>query len=100
MMDFQSLVELLVGRAGEHPDRLAYAFLADGESESARLPYRGLARRARAIAVRLAGSASPGDRALLLFPPGLDFISAFFGCLYAGVIAVPAYPPNFRKDTA
>jgi acyl-CoA synthetase (AMP-forming)/AMP-acid ligase II len=41
---------------------------------------------------------SPGDRALLLFASGLDFIAAFFGCLYAGVVAVPAYPPRPRRD--
>src|SRR6516164_4091548 len=40
---------------------------------------------------------APGSRALLLFPPGLEFISAFFGCLYAGVVAVPAYLPRLNR---
>ena len=51
-------------------------------------------RRARAIAAVLAERGFAGERALMLYPPGLDFIAAFFGCLYAGVIAVPAYPPD------
>ena len=69
-------------------------FLADGEAEGERLTYAGLDALARAIAARLRESLAPGDRALLLYPPGLEFIAAFFGCLYAGVIAVPAYPPR------
>src|SRR5581483_6689668 len=53
-----------------------------------------LHRRARAVAASLQSRWSPGDRALLLYPPGLDFIEAFFGCLYAGIVAIPAYPPD------
>ena len=73
---------------------MAFTFLADGESEGGRLTYGELDRRAAAIAAALAASVAPGERALLLYPPGLDFIVAFFGCLYAGVVAVPAYPPR------
>src|SRR5690606_14436330 len=58
-----------------------------------RLTYADLDRRARAIAARLQSMNLAGERALLLYPPGFDYIEAFFGCLYAGVIAVPAYPP-------
>src|SRR6185369_14888039 len=86
-------------RAREHPERTAYIFLHDGEVEADRRTYAGLDARASAIAARLlARGAEPGDRALLLFPPGLDFIDAFFGCLYAGVIAVPCYPPRPGRD--
>ena len=85
---------LLRARAAERPERLAVTFLADGEAEGGRLTYGELDRRAAAIAAALAGSVRPGERALLLYPPGLDFIAAFFGCLYAGVVAVPAYPPR------
>ncbi|HKV10771.1 MAG TPA: amino acid adenylation domain-containing protein, partial [Thermoanaerobaculia bacterium] len=88
------LVEALRRRAGEQPERRAYTFLEEGESESGHLTYRELDERARAVAAALQASARRGDRALLLFPPGLDFVAAFFGCLYAGVIAVPAYPPR------
>ncbi|HEX5715361.1 MAG TPA: amino acid adenylation domain-containing protein, partial [Thermoanaerobaculia bacterium] len=70
--------------------------MADGEIEAARLTYAELDRQAREIGVALAGMGAAGERVVLLFPPGLEFISAFFGCLYAGAIAVPAYPPRSR----
>jgi amino acid adenylation domain-containing protein len=85
---------LLRARAAERPHQVAFTFLADGEVEAERLTYAGLEARARAVAAALRESVPPGERALLLFPPGLDFIAAFFGCLYAGVVAVPAYPPR------
>jgi amino acid adenylation domain-containing protein len=85
---------LLRARALERPHQVAFTFLADGEVEGERLTYAGLEARARAVAAALGESVPPGERALLLFPPGLDFIAAFFGCLYAGVVAVPAYPPR------
>jgi amino acid adenylation domain-containing protein len=89
-----TLADLLRARAAEHPEREAYLFLVDGEEEGARLTWGELDRRARAVAAVLRESLRPGDRALLLYPPGLDFVAAFFGCLYAGVVAVPAYPPR------
>ncbi|HEY2740296.1 MAG TPA: AMP-binding protein, partial [Thermoanaerobaculia bacterium] len=90
---------LLRLRATESADREAYLFLADGEVEGERLTWGELDRRARAIASALRASLRPGDRALLLYPPGLDFVAAFFGCLYAGVVAVPAYPPRPNDRT-
>ena len=89
-----SLNELVAMRAREQATRTAYLFLRDGEHDEQRRSYGEVDRQARAIAARLAETTAPGDRALLLYPPGLEFISAFFGCLYAGVIAVPAYPPD------
>ncbi len=89
-----TLVDLLCRRSEEHPERPAYTFLANGTIEAATLSYGELDRQARAIAVELLRSARPGDRAVLLYPPGLDFVTALFGCFYAGVIAVPAYPPR------
>ncbi len=89
-----TIAGLLRARAAERPERLAFTFLADGEAEGGRLTYGELDRRAAAVAAALAGSVRPGERALLLYPPGLEFIAAFFGCLYAGVVAVPAYPPR------
>jgi acyl-CoA synthetase (AMP-forming)/AMP-acid ligase II len=91
----RTLVELLHVRAQSQPDKLAYTFLVDGEREGARLTYAELDRSARAIAATLQSNhVQPGERALLLYPPGLDFICAFFGCLYAGVVAVPSFPPH------
>ena len=93
--DFGSLVAMLRHRALHQGSSRAYTFLADGETENAVLTYEQLDRRARAIAAALADrGASPGDRVILLYPPGLDFITAFFGAIYAGVIAVPCYPPH------
>ncbi|UVT14316.1 MAG: amino acid adenylation domain-containing protein [Nitrospira sp.] len=93
-----TLVDLARERAGQFTDRLAYRFLADGESEVCEMTYGELDRRARAIAAWLQSLGAQGERAILLYPPGLDYIAAFFGCLYAGVVAVPAYPP-LRKRT-
>lgn len=93
--DFHSLVSMLRHRALHQENCRAYTFLADGENENAALTYEQLDRSARAIAVAIADrGASPGDRVILLYPPGLDFITAFFGAIYAGVIAVPCYPPH------
>jgi len=94
----KNLVDLARRRAGESPDRPAYTFLLDGEAEVSELTYGELDRRARAIAAWLQSFGARDERAILLFPPGLDYIAAFFGCLYAGVVAVPAYPP-LRKRT-
>ncbi|MGH8640166.1 MAG: AMP-binding protein, partial [Burkholderiales bacterium] len=87
------LVELLRSHAARQPGKRAFTFLQD-EAELAHLSYRELDRRARAIAAALQDTRAAGERALLLYPPGLDFISAFFGCLYAGVVAIPAPLPD------
>jgi acyl-CoA synthetase (AMP-forming)/AMP-acid ligase II len=88
-----SLIDVLRWRAEHEADRLAYR-LASDEDSRVPLTYGDLDLRARAIAVLLKRAASRGDRAVLLFQPGLDFVSAFFGCLYAGVVAVPVLPPR------
>ena len=89
-----SLVDILQWRAMNQPHQLAYRFLLDGEYDEVCLSYQELDQRARSIAALLQSSAKVGDRALLLYPPGLDFIVAYFGCLYARIIAIPAYPPH------
>ena len=76
------------------PSKRAYTYLVDGETQELHLTYGELDRQARAIAAELQSRSAKGERALLLFPPGLGYIAAFFGCLYAEVIAVPAYPPR------
>jgi acyl-CoA synthetase (AMP-forming)/AMP-acid ligase II len=92
-----SFVEILRARAAETPDRTAYVFLEEGESEEGRMTYADLDRRARSIAAKLQEGAPVGARVLLLYPPGLDYIAGIFGCLYAGMVAVPAYPPDVRR---
>ena len=96
----ETLVELLRLRASEDGARGAYRFLPGEKRGEQRITYAELDVRARSIAVAVAERAKKGDRALLLVPPGLDYIAAYFGCLYAGVIAVPAYPPNPRRPDA
>jgi acyl-CoA synthetase (AMP-forming)/AMP-acid ligase II/3-oxoacyl-(acyl-carrier-protein) synthase/acyl carrier protein len=96
---------VLQSRARLHPDKVAFIYLENGEHEAGRLTYAELEDRAQGVASRLRMLAQPGSRALLLYPTGLSFVVAFLGCLYAGVIAVPAYPPRkgnsqsgFRRD--
>ena len=96
LANITDLVSLLRLRAASQGDDIAYVFLGDGENESARSSFAELDRRARMISVRLQDQVAEGERALLLYPPGRDYIEAFFACLYAGVIAVPAYPPSGR----
>ena len=83
----QNITDILTNRSKTQGDRQAYIFLQDGENESGSLTYQQLHEQATAIASQL--QTYKGERALLLFPSGLEFITAFFGCLYAGVIAVP-----------
>ncbi|MCA9999166.1 MAG: fatty acyl-AMP ligase, partial [Anaerolineales bacterium] len=94
-----TLVELLRLRAAAQPEKLAYAYLPDGETDSIHLTYAQLDIQARAIAAWLQSRGQQGDRVLLLYPPGLDYIAAYFGCLYAGFIAVPAYPPRLNRPS-
>ncbi|HEX8198977.1 MAG TPA: beta-ketoacyl synthase N-terminal-like domain-containing protein, partial [Isosphaeraceae bacterium] len=93
--DLSTLIDLLRLRADAQPETRAFTFLADGEGgDRTHLTHADLDRRARAIGARLRGQGLAGQRALLVYPPGLEFIAAFFGCLYAGSVAVPAYPPR------
>ena len=96
-----TLVGVLRSRAERQGEDLAYTFLLDGERAEAHLTYAELDRRARGLAATLAREGiGDGARVLLLYPPGLDYIAAFFGCLYAGAVAVPAYPPRSRRPSA
>ena len=95
-----SLVELLRFRAAAQPADCAYTFLEDGERPGASVTYAELERRARAIAACLQSQMRPGSRVLLLYPPGLDFVGAFFACLFANVVAVPAFPPGGGRSVS
>ncbi|KWF10189.1 beta-ketoacyl synthase [Burkholderia ubonensis] len=96
-MKFRTVTELLQFRGHDTPEKTAFIFLDNGEAELTRLTFGDLDKRARGIAARLQGMAQPGDRVLLVYPPGLEFISAWAGCLYAGLIGVPAYPPRRHR---
>lgn len=92
--EFSSLVDVLRRRAMEQPNDPAYIFLPDRGTERVSLSFAELYARARSMAGRLGERGERGDRAVLLFSPGLDFIVAFFACLMAGVIAVPMMVPR------
>ncbi|PMX22043.1 MULTISPECIES: non-ribosomal peptide synthetase [unclassified Pseudomonas] len=93
----RTLVQSLQQRAEQTPDQVALRFLAESAEQSIVLSYRDLDLRARTIAAALQANATLGERAVLLFPSGPDYVAAFFGCLYAGIIAVPAYPPESTR---
>jgi len=90
------LIRVLCRHALERPDQPAFVYLPDGRSEDAVLTYAQLDQRARAVAARLQDMDLAGQRVLLAYPHGLDFITGFFGCLYAGCVAVPTYLPHRR----
>lgn len=87
--------------ACQYPNQIAYTFLKDGKSESKQFTYQQLDEKARAIATYLISQLSHGERVLLVYPQGLEAIAALFGCLYAGVVAVPAVAPEtteFKRE--
>jgi acyl-CoA synthetase (AMP-forming)/AMP-acid ligase II/fatty-acid desaturase len=88
-MPGETLVDMLTDHAASHGDDTAYILLDGSGAECARLTFSELHRRAIAIAAHLQGMVQPGAPVLLVFPTGLDFIAAFFGCMYAGAIGVP-----------
>ncbi len=98
VLPVETLVDLLRLRAREDAPGTGYTMLVDGEANEVSLTFAELDRRARAIAAELQSHDAAGERALLLYPSGLDYIAAFFGCLYAGVVAVPAYPPRKNRS--
>ena len=96
-MKYSTLVELACWRASEQAEQNIYTFLHAGQNAPQVLSYQKLDRRARGIGALLQQHGAFGERVLLLYPPGLEFITAFLGCLYAGAIAVPAYPPRNKR---
>ena len=100
MVNNSTIIDVLLDKSTDRPNRTAYTFLADGEHESGSITYQDLDLQAKAIAVQLSTKVKPGDRALLVYPytAGLEFIASFLGCLYAGVIAVTDYPRQHIKS--
>ncbi len=96
---YSSLVTVVRKHAIEHPETPAYYCLAeDNSGDVATLTYERFDLRARAIAAQLMAMGLTGQRVMLAYPPGLDFITGFFGCLFAGCVAVPTFMPH-RKRT-
>ena len=89
-----NLLSILDQKASQSPEKLAYIFLKNRENQEQTITYQQLSQISKRIAARLQSLIPPGAIALLLYPQGLEFIAAFLGCLSAGIIAVPAYPPK------
>ena len=85
-------LDVVAGHAARIGERTAYRFLEGGEAETAAMTFADVDAAARAIARRLIELNATGQRVVLAHPPGLEFVAAFFGCLYAGAVAVPTFP--------
>src|SRR5581483_2439803 len=96
-VDTQNLVMVLRQQALRQPERLAFTFLHRAAEAETSVNYKELDCQARVIGAVLQRKGAAGKPVLLLHPPGLEYIAAFFGCLYAGAIAVPAYPPHSAR---
>lgn len=100
MSPCKTIVDIVIVRAKQWPDRTAFIYLVDGETVEETLTYQDLHDRALAIAVSLRQAGrQPGERVLLMFPQGLAFIEAFFGCLFGGYVAVPISVPGKIRGT-
>ncbi|TDF41774.1 amino acid adenylation domain-containing protein [Alteromonadaceae bacterium M269] len=96
-----TMIDLIESQANLLPNKTVYEYLKDGEVLDDSLSFSELHRKVKCLAGRIQNSCEQGDRVLLLYPSSLDYIVAFFACIYAGCIAVPAYPPqNQRRDWA
>ena len=95
-----TIVDSIIEHAQSRPEAIAFQYLSDLEQTPHELTYQGLLQEAGAIALLLGKIAAPGDRIMLFFPPGMAYIKAFYGCLLAGMVAVPLYPPrrNSKSD--
>ena len=93
-----TLIDVLADHSRTQPDAVACTFLVDGERIGAQMTYRELDRRARAIGATLQQLGAVGERVMLLYPSGLDYIAAYMGCLYAGSVAVPMFPPHRKRS--
>lgn len=91
-----NLVDILQQKSSTHPDQNAFDFVVDGENQVESISYFELVRRSRTIAA-VCKSCVPKGSAQSCSSPGFDFITAFTGCLFAGTVAVPTYPPDISR---
>jgi len=90
--------QVLEERAAASPQGCAFRFLDGTGTERGALSYAALLDQSQQLSARIRAMAKPGNRALVLLPPGLPYVTAIFACFHAGVVAVPAYPPRGRRD--
>ncbi len=93
-MTYQNIIQRLKELAATRPNDVIYNYVEDEKKPPVSMTYAEVDAEAKKIASNLLATGKKGDRALMLYPAGLEFISAFYGCLYAGMVAVPAYPPR------
>lgn len=93
----ESLVEIIGKRSLIQPDDVVYRYLGDGVTETESFTFKEIDRVACSIAAELSKRLSKGDRVVLLFPQGLKYVAALYGCFYGGFIAIPAYPPRRNR---
>lgn len=94
----ESILHRLDGLGDEHPHKLLYSYLDLNGKQIESYTYRSFLHRTKVIAgyLRKHHRFASHDRLLLAYPPGLEMICAFFGCVRAGLIPVPVYPPQFQ----
>ena len=90
----KNIIDLLKDNAKNRPNDVVYRYIEDEKNEPITLTFGDVQKDAKKIADNLLLTCKKGDRALLLYSAGLEFITGFLGCLYAGLVAVPAYPPR------
>lgn len=93
-----SIVSILDQRVNKHPEKHAFRYFTNLEDQPSVLTFQQLDEKAKAIATVLQQFNAQGERALLIYPTSLEFITAFMGCLYAGVIAIPVCPPSRNQS--
>lgn len=90
----QTLADLFLHRCQQPMEGVAYAFVRDTLELDGELSWRELRKRVMQLSQVLRSRTAPGERLLLLYPPGLDVVVAFWACIYAGLIPIPAPPPD------
>lgn len=97
-MEYSSLIDLLNHKVTEHPHKEAFKYLVNGEDEEVSISYDPFISEVKRIAAYLQGEGYTGKQALIMYPSGIEYITTFLGCLYAGVVAVPVYPPTLSRN--
>ncbi|MEN9868155.1 MAG: hypothetical protein RL748_3745, partial [Pseudomonadota bacterium] len=95
-----TIIESVIKHAVERPNSIAFRYLVDMATAPQELTFAQLLKEAKSVAVFLSRIAAPGSRIMLFFPPGMSYVTSFYGCLLAGMVAVPLYPPrrNVKSD--
>jgi len=93
-MNNSTIVESLLEHSQKQPDNLSFIFLPNGEEEGDKLTFGELVVKIKSLAAELQDKYSQGDRAILIFTPGLEFIVGYMACLFSGILPVPVFPPH------